>query len=232
LTADVSGVLPEANGGTDQSTYAAGDILYASAANTLSKLAKGSDNDVLTLSSGLPAWAAPSGITRIAGSSGASGSDITWQNLTSDVNVTSTTLTTVMTTTGVGAGTYKFKYTLIYQSSGATTGVGFAVNHTGTTGEFVARWDHVGDSFADASGVGDDVAAGRIIAAWTSNTVDGLIGGNSSSGVVGADTDIMAIVEGIIVVTATGSLQLKLRGENAIQVRLKADSCLELHKIE
>lgn len=39
LATGVSGVLPEANGGTNQSTYAAGDILYASAANTLSKLA-------------------------------------------------------------------------------------------------------------------------------------------------------------------------------------------------
>jgi hypothetical protein len=39
LTADVSGTLPAANGGTGQSSYAVGDILYASAATTLSKLA-------------------------------------------------------------------------------------------------------------------------------------------------------------------------------------------------
>lgn len=38
LTTHVSGVLPEANGGTNQSTYTLGDLLYASAANTLSKL--------------------------------------------------------------------------------------------------------------------------------------------------------------------------------------------------
>ena len=40
---------------------AAGDILYASGANTLAKLAKGSDTDVLTLASGLPSWAAAAG---------------------------------------------------------------------------------------------------------------------------------------------------------------------------
>ena len=34
----VSGALPETNGGTNQSSYATGDTLYASAANTLSKL--------------------------------------------------------------------------------------------------------------------------------------------------------------------------------------------------
>jgi hypothetical protein len=39
LTTKVTGVLPEANGGTNQSTYALGDLLYASASNTLSKLA-------------------------------------------------------------------------------------------------------------------------------------------------------------------------------------------------
>ena len=42
---------------------AAGDILYASAANTLARLPKGTNGQVLTLSSGLPAWAASSGTT-------------------------------------------------------------------------------------------------------------------------------------------------------------------------
>ena len=40
---------------------AAGDVLYASGANTLAKLAKGSDDDVLTLASGVPSWAAAAG---------------------------------------------------------------------------------------------------------------------------------------------------------------------------
>lgn len=39
LTTHVSGILPEVNGGTNQSTYTTGDLLYASAANTLTKLA-------------------------------------------------------------------------------------------------------------------------------------------------------------------------------------------------
>ena len=39
LANGVTGVLTETNGGTHQSTYTLGDILYASAANTLSKLA-------------------------------------------------------------------------------------------------------------------------------------------------------------------------------------------------
>lgn len=43
-------------GGTGLSTYASGDILYASSSNTLSALAAGLDGQVLKLSGGLPAW--------------------------------------------------------------------------------------------------------------------------------------------------------------------------------
>lgn len=49
-----------AQGGTSFSTYAAGDLLYASAANTLAKLAAGTNTHVLTLAAGVPTWAAPS----------------------------------------------------------------------------------------------------------------------------------------------------------------------------
>lgn len=48
--------LTEAGGGTNQSAYTAGDTLYASATNTLSKLPVGSANQVLTVVSGVPAW--------------------------------------------------------------------------------------------------------------------------------------------------------------------------------
>src|SRR5260221_5755966 len=47
------------HGGTAQTTYTTGDILYASAANTLSKLAATSNGFVLTLAAGIPSWAAP-----------------------------------------------------------------------------------------------------------------------------------------------------------------------------
>ena len=58
LTGHVSGVLPEANGGSGQSSYAVGDILYASGATALSKLADVATGNVL-LSGGVttaPAW--------------------------------------------------------------------------------------------------------------------------------------------------------------------------------
>ena len=48
-------------GGTGQTSFAAGDILYANSTTTLTKLAKGSDDEVLTLASGVPSWAAAAG---------------------------------------------------------------------------------------------------------------------------------------------------------------------------
>jgi hypothetical protein len=44
-------------GGTAQTTYTTGDTLYASASNTLSKLAIGSTGQVLTVAGGVPTWA-------------------------------------------------------------------------------------------------------------------------------------------------------------------------------
>lgn len=60
LTLHVTGILPEANGGTNQSTYAKGDMLYASAANTLSKLAAPANASYMTINgSGVPSWKYP-----------------------------------------------------------------------------------------------------------------------------------------------------------------------------
>jgi hypothetical protein len=48
--------LPEANGGTAQTTYTTGDLLYASGANTLAKLAVGTTGQVLKVAAGVPSW--------------------------------------------------------------------------------------------------------------------------------------------------------------------------------
>ena len=61
LTTGVTGTLLDDNGGTGQSTFSKGDILYASAANTLSKLAVGTDGQVLTVATDVPSWAAGGG---------------------------------------------------------------------------------------------------------------------------------------------------------------------------
>jgi hypothetical protein len=60
LTTGVTGTLPETNGGTGQSTITQGDLLYGSAANTISKLAKNASSTRYLANTGTsnsPAWA-------------------------------------------------------------------------------------------------------------------------------------------------------------------------------
>jgi hypothetical protein len=58
-----SGIVQVAAGGTGLSSYTSGDLVYASASTTLSKLAIGSAGQSLVVSSSLPAW----GVALIAG---------------------------------------------------------------------------------------------------------------------------------------------------------------------
>ena len=76
-------------GGTGQTSYITGDTLYASASNTLSKLGIGSSGQVLTVVSGVPAWANTTVATTIT--------DDTTTNATRYINFTSATSGTLST---------------------------------------------------------------------------------------------------------------------------------------
>lgn len=59
-----AGVIGATYGGTGLSTYTTGDIIYASATNTLSKLSAGTQGQVLTVSAGgVPVWATSTAAT-------------------------------------------------------------------------------------------------------------------------------------------------------------------------
>jgi len=59
-TVSTGGSVAPTNGGTGQIGFTTGDILYASATDTLSKLAVGSTGQVLKVAAGLPTWGADS----------------------------------------------------------------------------------------------------------------------------------------------------------------------------
>ena len=56
---NITGLLPATLGGTGLASFATGDMLYASAANVLSKRTIGTTGQVLTVLSGVPAWVTP-----------------------------------------------------------------------------------------------------------------------------------------------------------------------------
>jgi hypothetical protein len=172
--------------------------------------------------------------TRINGSSGAAGEYKTLQKLSANsADQTSTTPGVVMTTTGVGVGTWHFKYTATYQSAATTTGIKLVVNHTGTVGQFQSLMWFMDTAATAATGVGKGVstaAIGSVPSMYAERVKD--TSSFASVGVTDINADIPVIVEGIVVVTVTGSLELKLGTEVAASaVRLMADSLLELTKI-
>ena len=62
-TLNLTNALGATFGGTAQSTYTQGDILYSSATNTLAKLGIGTANFILTSTGSVPQWVAPSSIS-------------------------------------------------------------------------------------------------------------------------------------------------------------------------
>lgn len=70
-------ILKANGGGTGYSTYTIGDLIYASATNLLAKLGIGTNGQCLTISGGLPAWAACGG--------GGGNGNATWSTTTSQV---------------------------------------------------------------------------------------------------------------------------------------------------
>ncbi len=103
-------------GGTGLTSYSKGDIVYASASNTLSTLSAGTDGYILTLASGVPTWAtapvtysAPTiGSTSIG--SGATVTAITGLTLkqTSSTSITGNTATAIDTNALSGFTTVKY----------------------------------------------------------------------------------------------------------------------------
>ena len=88
-TLTLGGTLAIANGGTNITSYATGDILYASATDVLSKLTAGSNGQVLTLAAGVPSWATPTTgtVTSVGGTGTINGLTLTG-TVTSSGNLT------------------------------------------------------------------------------------------------------------------------------------------------
>jgi hypothetical protein len=91
-------------GGTGLSSYAKGDIIYASAINTLSKLPAGTDGYILTLNSGVPSWLPNSG-------GGGGGGSVTSIAMTAATNM-GLTFTSSSTNPITTSGTFTLSGTL------------------------------------------------------------------------------------------------------------------------
>lgn len=137
-----------AYGGTGQTTYTTGDLLYASGSTALSKLAAGTNGYVLT-SGGpgtAPAWAASSGGGGTVTSIGITGSDFSISNtpITGSGNI-GVALATVNSNVGSGFNTFTVNAKGLIT---AASNVGYLTNITG----YVTAGTNISISGAGTSG--------------------------------------------------------------------------------
>lgn len=107
-------------------------------------------------------------------------------------------------------GAYFFRYALIYQTAATTTGLKLSVNHTGTVTEFLYNWQVVDNTATAATAAADQdavAATGQVYSVFAARAKS-TTGTGTTISVDTANADMFVIVEGVCVVTATGSLAL------------------------
>lgn len=119
----LAGTLVAVNGGTGQSSYAVGDILYADTTTTLTKLAKPSANALLTMSSGgVPSWKIPAygafhdTTNQTAAANTPTAITINSTDYSNNVTIGSPTSHVVMST----AGLYNIQFSIQFTNSSAS----------------------------------------------------------------------------------------------------------------
>lgn len=158
LASQVTGTLPSANGGTAQSTYTTGDLLYASGTNTLAKRGIGSTGQVLTVTGGVPTWATPAsgGVTSVTASSPLASSGGSTPNI-------SFTGTLPVANGGTGQASYTNGQLLIGNTSGntltkATLTAGTGISVTNGGGSITIASTVTGDVVGPASSTDNGIA--------------------------------------------------------------------------
>lgn len=136
----------------------------------------------------------------------------------------------------VGVGTWVFQYYVRYQSSTATTGIKTSVNHSGTVSSFVNNTHWVSSSPTEASSAADQ----DVNLSSSTYAIETAMSARSKStdgwgATISVDTineDMLMTIEGLMVVTVAGDIQLYAGNEiNSAHVTIMANSSLILTKI-
>jgi hypothetical protein len=133
-----------------------------------------------------------------------------------------------------GVGTWVFEYFLRLQSAAATTGHKLSVNHTGTVTSFMAllQWPTASDASGTAlNAVDQDVVTANaglmgMFAARAKSTA----GWGTTLSVDTLAADVMYTIQGLVVVTVAGDIELWHGSEVAAASTVKAGSSLRLTK--
>lgn len=157
--------------------------------------------------------------------------------LTLNADVSNSTTTAAKITgldKALAVGTYTFRYFIIYQAAATTTGVKFSVNFTGTVTQFVANWHAVDNTAGGATAAADQdalLAGGQVYFAFAARAKSNAAGWGPSISVDTANADMLAVLEGSMIVTVTGNIELWHASEVAAATTVKAGSNMVITKV-
>lgn len=157
----------------------------------------------------------------------------TFSTLTStQANSTTTAASATALEQTLGAGTYLVKVWIVYQAAATTTGVEFYLNHTGTVTRCAATWYTLTTGGAATTGIADQATTltAQMMEGKGQRAANATTG--PTQGVDTANADQFAVLEGIVVVTASGTLQFKFASEVAASaVTLQPGTTMTVTKV-
>lgn len=152
--------------------------------------------------------------------------------MATQANSTITAASVTALNTTVGAGTYLVKYWVCFRSAATTTGIEMYIHHTGTVTRLVSTWYTLTTGGAAATGIADQATT------LTAQLMEGKgqratnVPSGPIQGVDTANADQFAVIEGIIIVTVSGTLQLLFRSEVAASaITIMEGTTLTLTKV-
>jgi len=151
---------------------------------------------------------------------------------TTQANSTVTAAAATELAVTVDVGTYLVKYWVVYQAAATTTGIQMYLDHTGTATRLAATWYTLTTGTTASSGVADQATT------LTAQVMEGKgqradnVASGPTQGVDTANADQFAVMEGIITVTVSGTLNFMFNSEVAASaVTLQVGSSLVLTKV-
>jgi hypothetical protein len=105
------------------------------------------------------------------------------------------------------------KYWICYRSAATTTGIQMYLDHTGTTTRCVGTWYTLTTGGTAATGIADQatVATAQMLEGKGQRAAGTASG--TMQGVDSANADQFAVMEGIVIVTGSGTMELMFNSE-------------------
>ena len=203
LTSEVSHVLPEANGGTGESTYTKGDILYCdSTGANLTKLAIGGTDQILSIASDIPKWVTAStiAVTSVNVAGGSTGLTFSGGPITSTGTITMAG-TLAVANGGTGATTLTDGGILLGSATSAVTATAQPTNGQLLIGSTAG--DPVLSQLTAGANITINNTAGGIEIVGAASGGNGIYGG---SGSLSGDTTITSGANDLTFTATTGDV--------------------------